>query len=115
MSFISPLDGDLALVYPRIAPVRLMEFLAERGIEIVEVPDESSSRWARTSSRSARGSTRAHGKRRDATAAWSVPAVEVLRTGATNLAEGRRRPDMLSGLCSGCEASPPTSPPPQLR
>ena len=40
MSFISPLDRDLALVYPRIAPVRLLELLAERGIEIVEVPDE---------------------------------------------------------------------------
>jgi dimethylargininase len=40
MSFISPLDGDLALVYPRIAPVRLLELLAERGIEVVEVPDE---------------------------------------------------------------------------
>jgi len=40
MSFISPLDGDLALVYPRIAPVRLLELLAQRGIEVVEVPDE---------------------------------------------------------------------------
>ena len=40
MSLISPLDGDLAVVYPRIAPVRLMELLAERGIETVEVPDE---------------------------------------------------------------------------
>ena len=40
MSFISPLDDDLALVYPRIAPVRLLELLAERGIEVVEVPDE---------------------------------------------------------------------------
>jgi dimethylargininase len=40
MSLISPLDGDLALVYPRIAPVRLMELLAERAIEVVEVPDE---------------------------------------------------------------------------
>jgi dimethylargininase len=40
MSFISPLDGDLALVYPRIAPVRLLDLLAERGIEVVEVPDE---------------------------------------------------------------------------
>jgi N-dimethylarginine dimethylaminohydrolase len=39
MSFISPLDGDLALVYPRIAPVRLLDLLAERGIEVVEVPD----------------------------------------------------------------------------
>ena len=40
MSFISPLDSDLALVYPRIAPLRLLELLAERGIEVVEVPDE---------------------------------------------------------------------------
>jgi dimethylargininase len=40
MSFISPLDRDLALVYPRLAPVRLLGLLAERGIGIVEVPDE---------------------------------------------------------------------------
>jgi dimethylargininase len=40
MSLISPLDDDLALVYPRLTPVRLMELLRERGIEIVEVPDE---------------------------------------------------------------------------
>lgn len=40
MSLISPLDDDLALVYPRLAPVRLLELLAEREIETVEVPDE---------------------------------------------------------------------------
>jgi N-dimethylarginine dimethylaminohydrolase len=40
MSLISPLDDDLALVYPRLAPVRLLELLAERGIGTVEVPDE---------------------------------------------------------------------------
>jgi dimethylargininase len=40
MSLISPLDRDLALVYPRLAPVRLLELLAERAIETVEVPDE---------------------------------------------------------------------------
>lgn len=40
MSFISPLDADLALVYPRLAPVRLLGLLAERGIHVVEVPDE---------------------------------------------------------------------------
>jgi N-dimethylarginine dimethylaminohydrolase len=40
MSFLSPLDRDLALVYPRLAPVRLLELLAERGIAVVEVPDE---------------------------------------------------------------------------
>jgi N-dimethylarginine dimethylaminohydrolase len=40
MSFLSPLDRDLALVYPRIAPVRLLALLAARGIEVVEVPDD---------------------------------------------------------------------------
>lgn len=40
MSIISPVDDDLALVYPRLAPVRLLELLAERGIATVEVPDE---------------------------------------------------------------------------
>jgi N-dimethylarginine dimethylaminohydrolase len=40
MTFISPLDLDLALVYPRIAPVRLLRLLAERGISVIEVPDE---------------------------------------------------------------------------
>jgi dimethylargininase len=39
MSFLSPLDRDLALLYPRIAPVRLLELLADRGVAVVEVPD----------------------------------------------------------------------------
>jgi dimethylargininase len=39
MSLISPLDEDLALVYPRLAPVRLLELLVERAIATVEVPD----------------------------------------------------------------------------
>ncbi len=39
MSFVSLLDRDLALVYPRIAPVRLMHLLKEHGLELVEVPD----------------------------------------------------------------------------
>ena len=40
MSLISPLDRDLALVFPTLAPVRLLELLAEREIRTVEVPDE---------------------------------------------------------------------------
>ena len=40
MSFISPVDRDLAVVYPRIAPVRLMTMLADRGISVVDVPDK---------------------------------------------------------------------------
>ena len=67
MSLISPLDRDLALVYPRIAPVRLLELLAERGIEVVEVPgrgvrvDGLQRARARAASRA-----RARGERRDA-------------------------------------------------
>jgi dimethylargininase len=37
MSLISPVDGDLAVVYPPLAPVALMETLAERGIQVVPV------------------------------------------------------------------------------
>lgn len=40
MSLISPLDRDLALVYPRLAPVRLLRLLADRAIRVVEVPDD---------------------------------------------------------------------------
>jgi N-dimethylarginine dimethylaminohydrolase len=40
MSFLSPLDVDLAVVYLPLMPVRLVELLRERGIEFVEVPDE---------------------------------------------------------------------------
>jgi dimethylargininase len=40
LSFISPLDADLALVYPPLAPTRLLQLLAERGVRTVEVPDE---------------------------------------------------------------------------
>jgi dimethylargininase len=40
MSVISMLDRDLALVYPPLAPVRLLELLAEHGVRTIEVPDE---------------------------------------------------------------------------
>src|ERR671936_1135608 len=38
MSLVSPLDRDLAVAYPPLMPVRLMELLANRGVELVEVP-----------------------------------------------------------------------------
>jgi dimethylargininase len=40
MSLLSPLDTDLAVAYPPLMPVRLLELVAERGIDLVEVPDE---------------------------------------------------------------------------
>jgi N-dimethylarginine dimethylaminohydrolase len=40
MSFVSPLDRDLAVVYLPLMPVRLVELLQARGIGFVDVPEE---------------------------------------------------------------------------
>lgn len=40
LSLVSPLADDLAVGYPPLMPVRLVQLLAERGIELVDVPDE---------------------------------------------------------------------------
>ena len=40
MSFISLLDTNLAVVYRRLLPVPFYELLVERGITLVDVPDE---------------------------------------------------------------------------
>jgi len=40
LSLLSLLDRDLAVCYPRLMPVRLVELLRERGVELVHVPDE---------------------------------------------------------------------------
>jgi len=40
LSLLSPLADDLVLAYPPLLPVRLAQLLSERGIEVVEVPDE---------------------------------------------------------------------------
>ncbi len=40
LSLLSPLASDLVVAYPPLLPVALAQLLAERGIEIVPVPDE---------------------------------------------------------------------------
>ncbi|MHB8642508.1 MAG: dimethylarginine dimethylaminohydrolase family protein [Gaiellaceae bacterium] len=40
MSLVSPVDDDLAVVYLPLLPVRLVELFEERGIALVEVPDD---------------------------------------------------------------------------
>jgi dimethylargininase len=40
LSLISPLAGDLAVVYLPLLPARLVELLRGRGVAFVEVPDE---------------------------------------------------------------------------
>ena len=39
MSFISPIDRDLAVVYSRLMPVPFREWLIARGVKLIEVPD----------------------------------------------------------------------------
>jgi len=39
MSLISPLDADLAVAYLPLMPVRLVQLLRDRGVELVEVPE----------------------------------------------------------------------------
>jgi dimethylargininase len=40
LSLLSPLADDLVIAYPPLLPIRLAQLLAERGVEIVPVPDE---------------------------------------------------------------------------
>jgi N-dimethylarginine dimethylaminohydrolase len=40
MSLISPIDRDLAVVYSRLLPVPFREWLLERGMTLLEVPDQ---------------------------------------------------------------------------
>jgi N-dimethylarginine dimethylaminohydrolase len=40
MSLLSPLDRDLMLAFVPLVPVRVMEMLAERSIEVIPVPEE---------------------------------------------------------------------------
>jgi len=40
MSLISPVDRDLAAVYSRLLPVPFRERLLDRGIALVETPDD---------------------------------------------------------------------------
>ncbi len=40
MSILSPVDKDLAVVYSTLMPIRFRNFLIERGLKLIEVPDE---------------------------------------------------------------------------
>jgi dimethylargininase len=40
LSLVSPLAPDLAVAYPPLLPVRLVELLRDRGIRLIQVPDE---------------------------------------------------------------------------
>jgi N-dimethylarginine dimethylaminohydrolase len=40
MSVVSPVRDDLAVVYERLAPIRLLEALRSRGVQLLSLPDE---------------------------------------------------------------------------
>ncbi|UCE24607.1 MAG: amidinotransferase [Candidatus Zixiibacteriota bacterium] len=40
MSLISPIDADMALVYSRLLPVPFRQWLLDRGMKLLEVPDD---------------------------------------------------------------------------
>jgi len=40
MSVVSPIRDDLAVVYEPLAPVRLLEALRSRGVELLALPDQ---------------------------------------------------------------------------
>jgi dimethylargininase len=40
LSLLSPLDDDLAVAYLPLLPVRLVQLLSERGVRLVEVPED---------------------------------------------------------------------------
>ena len=40
MSFLSMLDDNLAVVYKRLLPVALFELLQQRGVQMIEIPEE---------------------------------------------------------------------------
>ena len=40
LSLVSPLASDLAVGYLPLLPVRLVQILSDRGVRLVEVPDE---------------------------------------------------------------------------
>ena len=40
LSLVSPLDSDLMVGYPPLMPVRLLDLFRERGIRLLEVPEE---------------------------------------------------------------------------
>src|SRR4029450_5429223 len=56
LSLLSPLDVDPVVAYPPLMPIRLLELLADRGISIVEVPEEEFGSMGRTFSRWPRAS-----------------------------------------------------------
>ena len=95
MSIISPVDRDLAVVYSPLMPVPFREWLCERGIRLVEVPDdEFDSMGTNVLALAPRRCVMVDGQSRHARAARSGGRRrrDLRRIG--DQPEGRRRPDV---------------------
>jgi dimethylargininase len=40
LSLLSPLDKDLVVAFPRLMPIRLTQLLCDRGVQVLEAPEE---------------------------------------------------------------------------
>ena len=95
LSLISPLDRDLAVVYLPLLPVRLVELLEERGVELVEVPDEEFETMGCNVLALAPRVGLALAGNDETRRRLEAAGVEVLTyDGRRALAQGRRRPDL---------------------
>ena len=95
LSLISPLDDDLALVYLPLMPVRLVQLLEDRGVRMVEVPDEEfESMGCNVLALAPRVALALDGNP-ETRRRMEAAGVEVRRLrGRRALAQGRRRPDV---------------------
>ena len=91
LSLISPLDVDLAVVYVPLMPVRLVELLESRGIELVHVPDGEFETMACNVLALGPRARREPGDTAPTRGRGRRPG---LLFGRRALAQGRRRPDL---------------------
>ena len=95
MSFVSPLDRDLAVVYLPLMPARMVELLEERGVGLVEVPDEEFETMGPNVLALAPRVALALEGNDETRRRLERAGVEVLTyTGRRDLAQGRRRADL---------------------
>ena len=95
LSLISPLADDLAVVYPPLLPVRLVELLEARGVELVAVPDDEFETMAcNVLALRPRVGARARRQRRHTTAARAGRRRGADVRGRRALAPRRRRADL---------------------
>ena len=95
LSLISPLDDDLAVVYLPLLPVRLVELLQERGVELVEVPDaEFETMGPNVLALGPRVGLAIEGNETTRRRLERAGVEVLVYRGERDLAQGRRRPDV---------------------